>query len=39
LANDLRLVLVAGEPALANAAAKDLIGAQAPHCWQQLCDR
>ncbi|MHB1089999.1 MAG: PASTA domain-containing protein, partial [Ilumatobacteraceae bacterium] len=30
LANDLRLVLVAGEPALTNAAAKDLIGAQAP---------
>jgi serine/threonine-protein kinase len=30
LANDLRLVLVAGEPALTNATAKDLIGAQAP---------
>lgn len=30
LANDLRLVLVASEPALTNAAAKDLIGAQAP---------
>lgn len=30
LAGDLRLVLVASEPALTNAAAKDLIGAQAP---------